>query len=722
MLHIHVVVDLSQLDLSQLAIPVGTPLVLRVTATDATIITGARSDVPVTPIGPASGDPPEPSPEPFTPIGPASAASGDTPMDHDGLDEFCLPRTVDLTLGNFTLPTGDAAMKLNIFESVMKNPRFFNMVFGCYYFVMRLAELVQSNNVVFGGFVGMTDYTFKIVWHGYSLGILGVVLLRRDLTGRWRHVLWPIVFCLSPSEDYVHYELMLRHAQVLIYTTFGAMGVPFPSTLWAQMHTDWGESSIKGFRDKAGLIVRDLDHLYRNVKKHVWKEKGDRKDVEVAQVLDSMEELVIPDVAMPESQPSAASSESEAEAAESESEAEVEEARAAEAGSGNKKPATKYRLNAPGRLEAFLHYVRMSAYLPTLTMFSLFWMLMLSRIKKVWKASRFADYFKTEYLSEARLNDVVSITSHFWSGLQSRVKAGHGPKQHFVEAFWQLVKTTAGMNGHHTSVKMLLESLERMCKQACETPGYTYSLCGPDIECALEGVPLDSPSTDLIRGVGRSCKLLGKLFVHPTMLQICEAYIQTEGANIMRIGDIFVLSRWKRMSDGISARKAAAIGRMVDCTTAPELLIEWRRIGIVEKKRGEDDDSVNYQVMKLYFEELTYCTKSEESWKCACEVFIDYSECAHVLAVRNIFDRVGVHLLQHEFPIGLGGSGGRIPLRKAQRTSCYENQQMAVAANTPKKKSGDCKIGGASSSASGSSARQLKRSQSDEKDQRIQVT
>ena len=81
----------------------------------------------------------------------------------------------------------------------------------------------------------------------------------------------------------------------------------------------------------------------------------------------------------------------------SESDAEVvEEVHAASAGRGNKKPVTKHRLNIPGRLEAILHYVRLSAFLPTPVMFYIFFILMLSRIKLIWKALRFADYCKTD--------------------------------------------------------------------------------------------------------------------------------------------------------------------------------------------------------------------------------------------------------------------------------------------------------------------------------------
>ena len=125
-------------------------------------------------------------------------------IDAADLDSFCNERAVDLEALGGELP--QRTSRLSVFK-VETAPSLFCMVFACCQFIVRLAELARADpEAAADGFVAMSDFTFKIVWHGYALGCLGVVLFRRDPRGRWRRVFWPVMLVMSPTENHSHYE------------------------------------------------------------------------------------------------------------------------------------------------------------------------------------------------------------------------------------------------------------------------------------------------------------------------------------------------------------------------------------------------------------------------------------------------------------------------------------------------------------------------------------
>jgi hypothetical protein len=76
----------------------------------------------------------------------------------------------------------------------------------------------------------------------------------------WRAALSKMCFNVC----YCAYVYQMSHRRTL--QVFAKMDVPIPAKLWAQLHADWMPAVARGFRATGAHIVRDLIHLFANVK------------------------------------------------------------------------------------------------------------------------------------------------------------------------------------------------------------------------------------------------------------------------------------------------------------------------------------------------------------------------------------------------------------------------------------------------------------------------
>ena len=134
------------------------------------------------------------------------------------------------------------------------------------------------------GFVGQSDFMFKVCWQGYALGALGIQVWRL-VEGRWRNQFIPIVMLLAPSEDTRQYTIMYNIGCMLLQRALMRLGWERPETLFAQIHADFAASAAEAAANvlPGALLVNDLEHMFRNLKRHQSEDSRLRK-VKVGQV------------------------------------------------------------------------------------------------------------------------------------------------------------------------------------------------------------------------------------------------------------------------------------------------------------------------------------------------------------------------------------------------------------------------------------------------------
>ena len=168
----------------------------------------------------------------------------------------------------------------------------------------------------------------------------------------------------------------------------------------------------------------------------------------------------------------------------------------------------------------------------------------LENARNVWGGASFAKYFEQEYLRQAVVNGETFLKAAFFSGATSRLPPGFPATQQFAEGFFSALKSSLEVNNQHNSATQMLDGIETVCKQFIHTPGYEHSLIGPHQE--LRGVPPTPTerSEDLVDGLGRSVKVLGRTRLHPTVRSILSAHVATGGLSIAHAHRLRVMKTW----------------------------------------------------------------------------------------------------------------------------------------------------------------------------------
>ena len=113
--------------------------------------------------------------------------------------------------------------------------------------VMHACRVLGPGNVK-QGFVGQSDFLFKVCWQGCALGALGIQVWRR-VDEKWRKQFIPVVMLMAPQEDTRQYTILYSLACMLLQRAITRLGWDRPETLFAQIHADFHASAAEAARN-----------------------------------------------------------------------------------------------------------------------------------------------------------------------------------------------------------------------------------------------------------------------------------------------------------------------------------------------------------------------------------------------------------------------------------------------------------------------------------------
>ena len=75
---------------------------------------------------------------------------------------------------------------------------------------------------------------------------------------------------LAPTEDTRQYSIMYSIGSLLLQRALTRLGWERPEKLFAQLHADFAKSAAEaaGKALPGALLVNDLEHMFRNLKRH----------------------------------------------------------------------------------------------------------------------------------------------------------------------------------------------------------------------------------------------------------------------------------------------------------------------------------------------------------------------------------------------------------------------------------------------------------------------
>ena len=117
----------------------------------------------------------------------------------------------------------------------------------------------------------MSDFADKVVWQGYKLGALGVLVYRYDSKEqRYRKHFVPLVFIVSMEEEATDYSSMLDVTVKALLLEFAKQSKTPPVPIFCQFHSDFSKASSRAIKDKCPHVhhVNDLEHLERALTDH----------------------------------------------------------------------------------------------------------------------------------------------------------------------------------------------------------------------------------------------------------------------------------------------------------------------------------------------------------------------------------------------------------------------------------------------------------------------
>ena len=206
----------------------------------------------------------------------------------EGLQGFCRMRKLDLDDDN-SQDAMDAAEMSVVYVTVsggsfpVVSESLVVVPYTAWKLVMHACQVLGPGNVK-QGFVGQSDFLFKVCWQGYASGALGIQVWRL-VEGKWKKQFIPIVMLLAPQEDSRQYTIMYNIACMLLQRAILRLGWERPETLFAQIHSDFHASAAEAARNvlTGALLVNDLEHMFRNLKRHQTEDSRLRK-VQVGQI------------------------------------------------------------------------------------------------------------------------------------------------------------------------------------------------------------------------------------------------------------------------------------------------------------------------------------------------------------------------------------------------------------------------------------------------------
>ena len=99
---------------------------------------------------------------------------------------------------------------------------------------------------------------------------------------RWRKQFIPIVMLLAPTEDTRQYSIMYSIGSLLLQRVLTRLGWDRPEKLFAQIHSDFAKSAADAAETSlpGALLVNDLEHLFRNLRRQQSEEKPQKKQLQ----------------------------------------------------------------------------------------------------------------------------------------------------------------------------------------------------------------------------------------------------------------------------------------------------------------------------------------------------------------------------------------------------------------------------------------------------------
>jgi hypothetical protein len=106
---------------------------------------------------------------------------------------------------------------------------------------------------------------------------------------------------------------------------------------------------------------------------------------------------------------------------------------------------------------------------------------------------------------------------------------------------------------------------------------------------------------------------------------------------------------------------------MMFCKTEDERLGIWKNIDIAGSQVDREDPTLNWDLLKFYFRELTLVLLRPAGTECTCELFAKLGVCPHHSAVEHLFT------LQKWFdtslPQGIAGNRGSVEVSLLRQIS-----------------------------------------------------
>ena len=191
----------------------------------------------------------------------------------EGIDDFCAARELEIKPGGREVPGDPRALTFLRLGSrpdhtlpVCTGERIL-LIFTVWAFVKHIITVCQS--FLAHGLVGQADFVFKVCWHGYTVGILGVPVFWKQGKNWCKHFL-PLLFVLGLKEDTDHYALLYEMALLVLETECLRRSIRPPQRWFSQMHSDFHDGARRaGMLVLPGTrLVNDLEHMFRALKDH----------------------------------------------------------------------------------------------------------------------------------------------------------------------------------------------------------------------------------------------------------------------------------------------------------------------------------------------------------------------------------------------------------------------------------------------------------------------
>jgi hypothetical protein len=224
----------------------------------------------------------------------------------------------------------------------------------------------------------------------------------------------------------------------------------------------------------------------------------------------------------------------------------------------------------------------------------------------------------------------------------------------------------------------LMEQVEMQAKQWVTTPGYAGSICGPDVTWKVRPPARGECSQELKAGPGRAVSIMKVQHQHPTVEWILEQESRAEGAWIKKTKLYWVMQNWKSTQTAPPTwEEASHVLRMLQQRTHAGLETVWRECRVLVVKDGEESESLDFDMCRRYFEDMTVLQMHGDNIVCACAVFCQHGECARPLGVKAQVRPRGAGWLQTALRVRTRRWSGRSASTRCAAPSCRPGRACA---------------------------------------------